>query len=363
AITRYRPQENANESPLPTDISAVHHLPNLDEEYGKVLQTDIKLSRVSNSDIVIRRLVVKMLRDPRDDMIVLQRLHRHTLNKYMQPENPGNEGGDFPNLHPDIFKVIPVSADNYSSMLRHQLADNVIDVILKYIINVDYGYLGTIKYETMEEGGLFTATDGKKQGISDLMRQYLEIINHIDLRPFLESTHDNFLSQFWKEVIAQNDEFRARYYFNDIVALQVIPKIAIAYIKRNHWRQAISFIDEMLLNPDLSRFLNTISVDTDVNYYEQMAYAAAATNKSFATDLLNEVKYKPGFNIKRLYRCAPDGVHSKLKNILKTSREIVARPLSLGKLKSMSEADCLRFRAQLERVAIIDIDILVITER
>ncbi|KAJ1969415.1 hypothetical protein H4R34_006164, partial [Dimargaris verticillata] len=105
--------------------------------------------------------------------------------------------------------------------------------------------------------------------IPRLVKGYLETIREVNLLPFLEPNLDDPESQFWVKVIAQNNEFRARYYFNDIVAFQTIPRIVALYIRNQYWALAIEFIDTMMRDENLKGFLDSIPVDARINYFEQ----------------------------------------------------------------------------------------------
>ncbi|KAJ1971614.1 hypothetical protein H4R34_005683 [Dimargaris verticillata] len=189
------------------------------------------------------------------------------------------------------------------------------------------------------------------------MAKYLETIHKVNLLPFLSSKLDDLESQFWLKIIAQNNKFRARYFFNDIVAFQAIPKIAIWFVMRRKWEQAIEFIDRMLDNAYLSDYLKSIPIDTGVNYYEQAAYTALALGYSTASAFLLLVQNKPEFNINRLYHCVPIGIRFDFQNTIDSAPGVI-KPT-----ESVDEAQCERFVAQLNRVADITLSgIEILTE-
>ncbi|KAJ1971212.1 hypothetical protein H4R35_005402 [Dimargaris xerosporica] len=121
---------------------------------------------------------------------------------------------------------------------------------------VEHGYIGAIK-------------NAKVTKAADLVSKYLQLINDYDLLPFLQKEQTDSVFMYWAEVIARNDPYQARYFLNNIMAFQVIPKIAMLYIKAIGLDTAIAFIDEMVENSYVRSFWESVPDGIEVNYYEQ----------------------------------------------------------------------------------------------
>ncbi|KAJ1974546.1 hypothetical protein H4R35_003559 [Dimargaris xerosporica] len=229
-----------------------------------------------------------------------------------------------------MLAVLPVSADNYDDALRNQLHLHVSRFDYKDVTTVDHGYLNLANKEQMYKA-------------IDLMKKYLETIHKVNFLPFLRENPKHPVSNFWIEIITLNDPFRARYYF-DIMAFQVIPKIAILYVTKKKFEQVIRFIDAMLKDTYLSTFLQSIPKAIRANYYEQVVYAALSLGKGNLIAFLKRVQTKRGFDINRLYYCADE------EDQLRFQKIIASAPGAIQPSTPMDNVNCNHYNAQLLRV-------------
>ncbi|KAJ1973053.1 hypothetical protein H4R34_005205, partial [Dimargaris verticillata] len=190
-----------------------------------------------------------MLLDLRIDMIHLQHIYRKRI------DNP--DLNDYDDQYPDVFELPRLPEMHYGEELHQQLEKRDEQLVHRSILDIHPGYLKEPIYK-----------DPKKA--AGLVNKYLQTIHHADLLPFLQGYQHDPYFKFWVKAIAQNNSLRARYYLNDIVAFQVIPKIAINYVMAWEFPKAIEFIDEILRNKYLKGFLESISAVTGVYYYEQV---------------------------------------------------------------------------------------------
>ncbi|KAJ1966337.1 hypothetical protein H4R35_006991, partial [Dimargaris xerosporica] len=198
------------------------------------------------------------------------------------------------------------------------------------IEGVAHGYLGAAKEKHVEEA-------------VGLVNKYLKLINNYDLLPILEKAQNDPVSTYWAEVIGRNDPYQVRYFLYDIMAFQVIPRVAIWYTIQEKLDLAIQFIDAMMNDNNLTLFLQSIPNDTVVNYYEQAAYMALQIGLPDAGGFLKLVRGKPGFNINRLYDCAPELKQPEFKQIIEEATNITLAKGVVG------TQQCRHFMARLDR--------------
>ncbi|KAJ1960888.1 hypothetical protein H4R35_007506, partial [Dimargaris xerosporica] len=200
------------------------------------------------------------------------------------------------------------------------------------IEEVAHEYLGAAKEKHVEEA-------------VGLVNKYLKLINNYDLLPILEKAQNDPVSMYWAKVIGRNDPYQVRYFLYDIMAFQVIPRIAIRYTMQKELDLAIQFIDAMMNDNNLTLFLKSIPNDTGVNYYEQAAYMALQTGLSDAGGFLELVRGKPEFNINRLYDCAPEWKQPEFKQIIEKATDITLAKGVVG------ARQCRHFTTRLNRAA------------
>ncbi|KAJ1972150.1 hypothetical protein H4R34_005503, partial [Dimargaris verticillata] len=123
-------------------------------------------------------------------------------------------------------------------------------------------------------GHLGAFNKGYVLDIPYLVEKYLEIINQVDLLPFLTARQNEPVYDILVRNIAGNDPDRTRYFFNNVLAFHVIPELIATYVAKGYYKQALAFIQRMLKNRYISDFWELIKVDTGLDYYERAVYVA-----------------------------------------------------------------------------------------
>ncbi|KAJ1974033.1 hypothetical protein H4R35_003810 [Dimargaris xerosporica] len=251
-------------------------------------------------------------------------------------------------LYPDIFKGLPVAPrPDYGDVAKtfQQSFGYKVD---KMFFDIGHGFLGA-----------FNA--GYVMEIPNLVKKYVEIINQVDLLPFIQQRHAEPIYGILAKDIAHNDPDRIRYFFNDIMAFHVIPKLIMAHVAKGYYDQALIFINEILESEYLKEFFGSIKVDTGLNYYERAAYMAL--RQPMNEDTTNFVKrvLKQGhaqdqeqergheqkvseFRVNRLYQCmfSDDQRNTVIRNLDNIfDKELLQAQVDAG--------ECQRFAAQFER--------------
>ncbi|KAJ1962613.1 hypothetical protein H4R35_007334, partial [Dimargaris xerosporica] len=160
----------------------------------------------------------------------------------------------------DLFVLLPLPEGTSEEELRHRLASEGDQIVPQDITKVTHGYLGIVRQRTFA-------------GTVDLVTECLQYFNNYDLLPFFQENQSEPEYEYWAKVIIPNDSYMARYYFNDLMAFQVIPKIVVRYIARGQSELAIWFIDLIVDNYYLNEFFKSTYYATDINYYELAAYS------------------------------------------------------------------------------------------
>ncbi|KAJ1966884.1 hypothetical protein H4R34_006456, partial [Dimargaris verticillata] len=161
--------------------------------------------------------------------------------------------------NPDVFYGLPVvPRSDYGDAFKQLLASTRQSIYRAYT-DISQGPLGA-----------FNA--GYVMETPSLVEEYLDVINHGDLRLSLEARPNELLYNILVNVIELNNPNRARYFFMDIMVFQVIPKLIMAYVSKGYYKQALAFIGKMLSNSHFSDFWKLIKADTDLNYYERAAF-------------------------------------------------------------------------------------------
>ncbi|KAJ1972391.1 hypothetical protein H4R34_005425, partial [Dimargaris verticillata] len=110
--------------------------------------------------------------------------------------------------------------------------------------------------------------------IPALVKKYIAVINHANFVALLQECHDELINKLLINKISHDDPTRAQYFFNDVVAFQVIPELIVAHVVKGYYDEVLVFINEMLENPHLQRFWTRVPADTSLDYYELAVYMA-----------------------------------------------------------------------------------------
>ncbi|KAJ1978500.1 hypothetical protein H4R35_001878, partial [Dimargaris xerosporica] len=272
-----------------------------------------------------------------DDVFQLLLPYWKHIENRLNANAPLSSASLYTRRYPDVLMVLPVTADNYDEGQRNQLNGYMKQFVEYNSIAVDHGYFKFVNEKRADK-------------TVDLMKKYVENIHKVNLLPFLTENLGNLEYKFWTEVIALNDPFRARYYFFDIVAYQVIPKIVLRYVTKGELEQAIAFIEAMVNNAHLSAFFESIPETTRVNYFEQVTYAALYVGQGDIPKLLQLVQTKQGFDINRLYYCADDEDQPKYQ------KTIASAPGVIQPSTPEDEVDCSGYNVQFSRIIDFDMD-------
>ncbi|KAJ1975373.1 hypothetical protein H4R34_004355 [Dimargaris verticillata] len=179
-------------------------------------------------------------------------------------------------MYPDIYAGLPLVAGTNYQDLNYRLLRSFYPSHPD-ISEVETGYIGAFN-------------KGYVMEISAQVEKYLEVIDQADLLSSLEARQDELVYDIIANHIAHNDPVRARYFFNDIVAFQVIPELIAAHVVTRYYNQALVLIDRMQNNPYLSAFRESVIADIDLNYYELAVYVALElTMDENADDFVKQV--------------------------------------------------------------------------
>ncbi|KAJ1961948.1 hypothetical protein H4R35_007399 [Dimargaris xerosporica] len=283
----------------------------------------LPLATLTQADGPAVMSVDAMIQDLGHDMLALRRIYKTFI------DIPGASLSFARQRNPDIFAFRPEFADKYTDELRSALESHEKELADGTIIRKSLQYLDIAHQNGVE--------------IVNLVTMYLERIHNVNLLSFLESKQNDPEAEFWANIITQNSPFRARYYFFDIVAFQVIPKAVVQYVEEGKLDQAVTFINSMMKEPLLLEFLTSIASYTNFNYYELAALKAFATRNNDAAAFFQQVRKMPGFSIERLHRCYP-GLQKTLDGLV-TIQERLELPL-------VTELECILFKSHAIRAVL-----------
>ncbi|KAJ1970795.1 hypothetical protein H4R35_005651 [Dimargaris xerosporica] len=200
-------------------------------------------------------------------------------------------------------------------------------------------------YNAIENGAFGAFNHGYVMEIPDLMERYLEVINEDDLYLPLQALQENAVYDIFIKVIALEDPARVQYFFNDIMAYQVIPNFVMAHVGKGYYDQALAFINRMRTNTYLSKLFNRIPADGHPNYYEQAVYMALGyTMNENATKFVMRLIAEHNLRINRMYQCE---LSYNLSNVVKDNlkslydEELLSAPVAIE--------ECLEFTYQFFR--------------
>ncbi|KAJ1973689.1 hypothetical protein H4R34_004989, partial [Dimargaris verticillata] len=234
----------------------------------------------------------------RDDIITLCKLYL----QHAPTAIPGDDGAvatppaSIP--YPDLFTALPVEPrSDYLEQLK-ALSSRFSYNRFQPFENVGDGILGAFNRKYVME-------------VPALVEGYLTVINQNDLIPLLEKYEAGSAYRILAQGVALNDPVRARYFLNDIMAFQVIPKLIMAYVSKCYYKEALAFIDLMQSNPYLSKFWNRNGDSTGLNYYERAAFMVLRYKlDENAKGFVHQLQATPNFRVNRLYQCEFDhGLH------------------------------------------------------
>ncbi|KAJ1973169.1 hypothetical protein H4R34_005170, partial [Dimargaris verticillata] len=226
----------------------------------------------------------------RDDIITLCKLYLQHAPTVI----PGNDGAVATPLalipYPDLFTVLPVEPrPDYLEQLK-ALSSRFSYNRFQPFENVGDGILGAFNRKYVME-------------VPALVERYLNVINQNDLIPLLEKYEAGSAYRILTQDVALNDPVRARYFLNDIMAFQVIPKLIMAYVSKRYYKEALAFIDLMQSNPYLSEFWNRNGGSTGLNYYERAAFMVLRYKlDENAEEFVHQLQATPNFRVNRLYQ-------------------------------------------------------------
>ncbi|KAJ1968618.1 hypothetical protein H4R35_006377 [Dimargaris xerosporica] len=236
-------------------------------------------------------------------------------------------------LYPDIFKGLPVASRPDYEDVANRFQQFIGPKAHQVFSDIEHGFLGA-----------FNA--GYVMEIPNLVKKYVEIINQVDLLPFIQQRHAEPIYGILAKDIAHNDPDRIRYFFNDIMAFHVIPKLIMAHVAKGYYNQVLAFINEMLESKYLKKFFDSIKVDTSLNYYERAAYMALRQPMDKNTTKFLKQSQKramPEFRVNRLYQCDfGDNQHDVVKHSLESIFDKALLQAQVG------EGECQRFSAQFD---------------
>ncbi|KAJ1979571.1 hypothetical protein H4R34_002782 [Dimargaris verticillata] len=268
----------------------------------------------------------------RDDIIILSRTYLRfapdLVEAFANPEPIPLDSVP----HPDLFLVHPLlQQTNFYHLYMTLLSSTASN--------------GFEAFTSITKDPLGAFNKGYVADIPALVEKYLEVINNDNLCLSLQARQHDPVYATLAPHITRNDPDRTRYFFNDIMGFQVIPRLIMAHVAMGYFKQALVFIDRMLNNPYLVSLWQSIEADTGLNYYELAAYAALSADQSDKTFVfVATMKEQPGFRINRLTQCLGEGYYSpptiaKLKEAI--GEELLFAPIS--------DSGCGRFRGLFQR--------------
>ncbi|KAJ1975390.1 hypothetical protein H4R35_003166 [Dimargaris xerosporica] len=109
---------------------------------------------------------------------------------------------------------------------------------------------------------------GYVKELPNLVREYLYVINQGDLLQSLENNQNEPFYDALIRVIALSDEARLQHIFMDTVALQLIPKIIVAYVTNGYYKEFNRFMKAMVRNESLVNFWQALNANDDPPYLD-----------------------------------------------------------------------------------------------